>query len=253
MLADVLRVRRLSTSNRTFGLDPPIGVGEGSNFPASGGRWNQAMAQVTLSRNDTPGPSNTPTARFAQQLNGGMMLGNLYAPNYANRDANQEHTSQMTSNSLFGGAHVTPRLQQPSVEVELPFYEPTRFEFVDNYLQNTTAKAAHEVSAVLTREKNTLGLVQPGGTLPVHDASKRSFVSRWVAPGEDFQCFYLLNAPVFFNNSQFILADDAGDLLRLDAVILAQLNQFPNISNIATNAYPYSNFINQDEISPTPL
>lgn len=53
---DTLRVRRLSTSNKTFGIDPPIGLQVSSIYPVSGGRWNQASAQVVISDPNAPGP-----------------------------------------------------------------------------------------------------------------------------------------------------------------------------------------------------
>jgi hypothetical protein len=241
--ADTLRVRRLSASNRAFGMDPPIGGAPEAIYPASGGRWNQGMAINRVSVG-LPGTGTSPAA-FTEAVTGGQIAGNQYAPNWTNSTATQSQSAQLLGNSLFAGSHVTPRNVQPAVEVELPFYEPTRFEFVDNYLINTQAKAAHEVRALLTR-----GPDQDSGAGTHAPRNARSFVSRWIAPGEDFQCFYLLNAPIYFNNSQFQLPNQDGDLIRYDSVKLEEYNRFPLNGGVIEVSYPYTIGTGPDEWTP---
>lgn len=236
--------RRLSASARAFGKDVAIGTLNENIYPTGGDRWNQGQSYTIMSHtNEGVTNPGVTVADFAMNINGGQLSGNLYAPNWTNNESQNFQSSQVTSNAIFGGSHVTTNRQQPAIEIELPFYEPTRFEFVDNYFTNNGAKAAHEV--VTTTHRSPLD----GDSFPVSTAFERRYLSRWVCPGEDFQCFYLLNAPIYFNNSQMIFDNGEGDSIRFDSVALARIND-TQVSDLFNGASPYSVVLDIPDVFP---
>jgi hypothetical protein len=243
---DVLRVRRLSASGKTFGMDPPIGTADGAIYPASGDRWNQGLSYVVMSSGDDgPGSPNVTSGTFAMSINGGQLMGGQYAPNWRNNESIPSQSSQVASNAVFGGAHVTTARQMPAIEVELPFYEPTRFQFVDDYFTNEAAQGAHEVTSIMHKSPTD------SEGAPVSNHFARQYLSRWVCPGEDFQCFYLVNAPIYFFNDQMIFTNGDGDEVNMASVRLRGFNNF-NASTILNGAYPYTRVITTAAQFPTP-
>lgn len=225
--------RRLSASARAFSKDVAVGTQDENVFPTGGDRWNQGQSYSVMSHATEPLNPGVSISEFAMVINGGQLTGNSYAPNWTNPSSQNYQSSQVTSNSIFSGSHVTSSRQQPAIEIELPYYEPTRFDFVDPYLTNNGCKAAHEV--VATTHRSPLD----GSNLPQSTAFERRYLSRWICPGEDFQCFYLLNAPIYFNNSQFIFANGDDEDVRFDSIELARINDFA-VSDLFNGASPYA-------------
>jgi hypothetical protein len=112
-----------------------------------------------------------------------------------------------STDNLFPGSEATVTSRQPILEVEIPFYENTRFEVVNNTTNNTSNVSAHSLSILQEKERT------PGATNlqnVVYNTSNgtqletAATLERWVKPGADFALFYLLNAPTIYYNDKFV-------------------------------------------------
>jgi len=133
-------------------------------------------------------------------------------------DPGFEQTSRLLNltshtDNLFPGAEATVVVRQPVLEVEIPFYENTRFVVVNNTTNNTTNVSAHALSVLQERERTPNGTNLPDPTVPPNYNSNASqletaaTIERWVKPGADFALFYLLNAPTIYYNDKFVLRE----------------------------------------------
>merc|ERR1712173_147308 len=74
-------------------------------------------------------------------------------PDWADEGA-RFHVNSNISN-LFPGSEATVAKLQPVIEIEIPYYENTRFTIVDNYTNNIMATSAHAVMMLEEREKDS--------------------------------------------------------------------------------------------------
>lgn len=196
--------------------------------PAYGGFWSQASCRVENATNASGTPntqfSNAPNVAKAQALNGSMLNGtsNSGAPNWFDpRDypspgdyappldatttvAQTVAKADLMMSNTYDGTHVTTTLQQPVIEVEIPFYVNSRFIKNDLVLNNTRGVQAH----VLKYETH-LDIQEPDDL--VDEASTLTYFERHVRPGKDFALYYLANVPHIVMLGNFIYDTVVGE------------------------------------------
>lgn len=173
-------------------------------MPAYGGFWSQASCKVENSSNAAGTPRSVPNIVKAQALNGNIQTGtsNIAAPNWlslrrypfspnyvSTGNAGETVTkSDLMMGSTYDGAHVTTSLQQPVIEVEIPFYVNSRFIKNDLVMNNTRGVQAHLLKYESHLSKQTEDdSIEEAGTI--------TYVERHVKPGSDFALYYLANVP----------------------------------------------------------
>jgi hypothetical protein len=220
----IMSVKRLPDSgvisgNTYFGGDVGSSLSNAQNalettqvrygMPAYGGFWSQASCRVENASSSTyTSVFGAPNVAKAQALNGSMQTGtsNSEAPNWFNpltypaegnyappltqttAVAGTVGKSDLMMSNTYDGTHVTTSLQQPVIEVEIPFYVNSRFIKNDLVLNNTRGVQAH-VLKYETHLRKTLG------EDVVDEASTITYFERHVRPGKDFALYYLANVP----------------------------------------------------------
>lgn len=102
-------------------------------------------------------------------------------------DSQFSHSMEVNHPSFGSGAYVTPLLQQPVCEVELPFYSRFRFA-LPQHLSNTDGSSIDDTQYMA----HTVDYVFHS------NASEKQGVSKYVSIGEDFSFFFFLSAPRLF-------------------------------------------------------
>lgn len=181
--------------------------------PGFGGFWSQSSCRVENATNASgtfgpPPETSTPNVVKAQALNGSMQTGtsNSMSPNWfdpLDYPAVPDYAPPITSTTVidrtvakadlmmsntFDGTHVTTALQQPVIEVEIPFYVNSRFVRNDLILNNTRGVQAHVLKYETHLETGEV-------TDIVEEASTITYFERHVRPGKDFSLYYLANVP----------------------------------------------------------
>lgn len=194
--------------------------------PGFGGFWSQASCRIENATNasGTIGPpqeSSVPNTVKAQALNGSMQTGtsNSMAPNWfdpTDYPASPDYSppidvtttvsgtvakADLMMSNTYDGTHITTALQQPVIEVEIPFYVNSRFVKNDLVLNNTRGVQAHVLKYETHLETTDVADV-------VGEASTITYFERHVRPGKDFSLYYLANVPhiVMLGNFQYTTA-----------------------------------------------
>lgn len=196
-------------------------------MPAYGGFWSQASCRVenaSFNSSTNPNTFGAINVAKAQALNGSMQTGtsNSEAPNWFNpltypaegnyapplgQSTNVAQTvgkSDLMMSNTYDGTHVTTSLQQPVIEVEIPFYVNSRFLKNDLVLNNTRGVQAHvlKYETHLNKEGTNEDAFQEASTL--------TYFERHVRPGKDFSLYYLANVPYIVMLGNFLYQSVAG-------------------------------------------
>jgi hypothetical protein len=197
--------------------------------PGFGGFWSQASCRIENATNASgtfgpPSQASVPNTVKAQALNGSLQTGasNSMAPNWfdpTDYPASPDYAPPLNStttvagtvakadlmmSNTYDGTHVTTALQQPVIEVEIPFYVNSRFVRNDLILNNTRGVQAH----VLKYETH----LETGETTDVvTEASTITYFERHVRPGSDFSLYYLANVPHIVMLGNFLYTTAVGN------------------------------------------
>jgi len=203
---------RPGTGGTGSSMDPAEDSESVTNWPASGGLWDQAYCRYGLAQRSHSGVNESAGTARLQSVTGETLQGtkSISAPNWFSADAYPGagwHTDYIdytdpliTSDNLlsnqFDGVHVTTTKQQPVVEVEIPFYMNTRFILNDLVFTNTTATTAH----LIQFESAHPATIHPQIDENLTDAAL-TYLDRYTVPGSDFALYYLANVPYLLLNA----------------------------------------------------
>lgn len=199
--------------------------------PGFGGFWSQASCRIENASNASGtfgpvAPVSVPNTVKAQALNGSMQTGtsNSMAPNWFDPTdypaspsyappidatttvAGTVAKADLMMSNTYDGTHVTTALQQPVIEVEIPFYVNSRFVKNDLVLNNTRGVQAHVLKYETHVETTDVSDI-------VEEASTITYFERHVRPGKDFSLYYLANVPHIVMLGNFLYTTAVGNPL----------------------------------------